>query len=495
MALADAEEVIWVVEQLVHIKGEKARTPIRLEPFQKDFIREMLSIVDADAEIPMRQYRRVLFGIARKNAKSTLIAAIAIALLICEREAGMDIIVASGKREQAGIILGIAKGMVKYSKVGGVPLEKFLTVRRDGIYFEELDASMIIISSEGKTAHGLSPSIVLLDELHVFGEEDELLAALGTAQGSRRNPLHISLTTAGPMREGPLWDEYEHLQRIEDDEIEDPQFLGVWYQGADGCDYDDWDEIEAANPGLGTIVYREYIESQLQLVKTGRLNENQFRRLHLNQWTNALENFIPIEFWRACKGETAIEDGTPIVIAMDAAIKRDTFGITWHARQEYLVELEDGSEVAEDVGIVRARYFKADEGKYIDLESVRVFVMGLANLYPVEAVLYDPAYMTLFAQQLAEAGLPMEPFPQSSEKMTRATETLQRMILSDRMRWSDACLNEQLGHTAIKESERGVRISKMDSGQNDTIVCAAMGLDWMFAEELEVQEDFIVLPT
>lgn len=492
MALADAEEVIWIVEQLVHVKGELARTPIRLEEFQKEFIREMLKL--DTGEPPRRQYRRILYGIARKNAKSTLIAALAIALLICEREAGMDIIVASGKREQAHIILDIAKGMVNYSKIGGVSLETFLTVRRDGIYFQELDASMRVISSEGKTAHGLNPSIVIIDELHVFGEDDELLAALDTAQGSRRNPLHISLTTAGPIREGPLWDEYVHLQKIKDGEIEDPRFLGIWYEGADGCEIDDWDEIEAANPGLGTIVYREFIESQIQLVKTGRLSENQFRRLHLNQWTSALENFIPIEFWRACKGETAIEDGEGIVIAMDAAIKRDTFGIAWVHREEWLVETEEGTELAEDHGILRARYFEAGEGQYIDLEEVRVFVMGLANLYPVSAVLYDPAYMTLMAQQLAEAGLPMEPFPQSSERMTRATETLQRMILSNRMRWSDACLNEQLAATAIRESERGVRISKMNSGRNDTIVCAAMALDWEFGDEEEEQDDFLIGP-
>lgn len=487
MTCADPEEVIWVIEQLVHVKGSLARTPIELEEFQKDYVRGLLELDDEGHRIK----RRGLYGIARKNAKSTLVAALAIALLICEREPGMEIIVASGKREQAAIIMDIAKGMANYSKIAGRPLTDFLTVRRDGIYIPELDASMRIISSEGKTAHGLNPSIVIIDELHVFGADDELLAALDTAQGSRRDPLHISLTTAGPMREGPLWDEYTYAKKVAAGEVSDPALHAVWYEAEEGCEIDDWDEIAKANPGLGTIVYREFIQGQINKVRTGRLTENQYRRLHLNQWTSALERFIPISYWRDCHGDAAIADGDPIIISLDAAIKRDSFGVTWHSKKEQWIEDDGGLTVRADIGLVRARMFEAEGENYIDLEDVRLFVGGLGSIHPVEKIIYDPAYLTLFAQQLADMGFDVEPFPQSAEKMTRATETFQRMVLSNRMRWVDACLDEQLAATAIRETDRGVRISKAKSGRNDTIVACAMGLDFMFGEEEDYQDDFV----
>jgi phage terminase large subunit-like protein len=79
----------------------------------------------------------------------------------------------------------------------------------------------------------------------------------------------------------------------------------------------------------------------------------------------------------------------------------------------------------------------------------------------------------------------MEPFAQSPEKMTRATETLQRLVLDGRLaHGNDPVLNAQMGGVGTAPTERGVRISKRKSGLKiDCVVASVMALDLVLGEE------------
>lgn len=490
MPASDADEVLWVIRQLVHTKGKYAGKPFRLFEFQEDFVRALL----ATNREGRRKISRALYGIARKNGKTELIAALAIALMICERERGGEIVAAAAKRDQARLILDAAKRMVWWSKIGGRKLEDFIVVRRDGLYLPELDTTWKIVSADGEKEHGLNPSIVLFDEYHAQGEKTDLTDALDTAQAAREDPLFIMLTTAGPSRRGVCFNEYKHNKAVQTGLINDPSFLGVWYESDPVTDIDDEASWEAANPGLDTIVQRDYLRKQIKKVETGRMSEFTFRRLHRNEWTNALERFIPLRKWQAGHGDASIPPGSEIVVGLDAALRRDTFGVAWVARKQAWLEDESGLTIPADVALTRVRAFTPEEeGDYIDLEDVRLFLHGLAGMYNIKKVLYDPAYMTLFAQQLTEAGFDCEPYPQSPELMTRATETFQRLILSGRHMWQDAVYDEHLAATGIRETDRGIRISKSKSGRNDCVVAAAMALQYEFGDEQEEQEDFALV--
>lgn len=490
MPASDPDEVLWVMKQLVHTKGKWAGRPFRMHEFQEDFVRQLLLRNRAGR----RKISRALYGLARKNGKTELIAALAIALMICERERGGEIVAAAAKRDQARLILDAGKRMTWWSKIGGRKLEDFIIVRRDGLYLPELDTTWKIVSADGEKEHGLNPSIVLFDEYHAQGEKTDLTDALDTAQAAREDPLFIMLTTAGPSRRGVCFNEYKHAKSIDDGIINDPAFLGVWYEADSDLEIDDERSWEHANPGLDTIVQRDYLRKQIKKVESGRLSEYTFRRLHRNEWTNALERFIPLKKWKAGFGAFKIPDGAEIVIGIDAALKRDTFGVAWVAREKTWIEDESGLSIPADVALTRVRAFTPEEeGEYIDLEDVRLFLHGLAGMYRVKKILYDPAYMTLFAQQLTEAGFDCEPYPQSPERMINATETFQRMILSNRHKWMDAVYDEQLASTGIRETDRGIRISKTKSGRNDTVIAAAMALQYEFGDEEQTQDDFAMV--
>jgi phage terminase large subunit-like protein len=145
---------------------------------------------------------------------------------------------------------------------------------------------------------------------------------------------------------------------------------------------------------------------------------------------------------------------------------------------------------------VRVRAFvPEEEGEYIDQEEVRMYLLGLANLYKIQNVAYDPAYMTLMAQQLAESGLPMTPYPQSPERMSVATETFQNLILSERLRHgNERTFDEQVANLGTVQTDRGVRISKRKSGGRiDAITAAVMALDVCFGDADPPQQDFAEL--
>lgn len=488
------------VSSLRLTEGRWAGQRLDLQPFQSEIIRDLLETRrDPTTGKRKRVRNEALIGVARKNAKTTLTAALAITLLVGDGEPGGNVVIAAGKRDQARLLFNAAARMVKQSKLGGTPLSDFLKVQRDRIYFEELDASIFPVSADAQNEQGLNPNVAIVDELHVAAEKNrDLYDALITAQGARENPLTISLTTAGPIPAGPCYDLYRYGKEIESGLRSDSSFLMKWWEARPDADVDDPEAWADANPGLDSIVSRDFLARQAKAVLEGRLPEYAFRRLHLNQWTTAVERWLPFTKWQACGTPVEIPDGAEVFVAIDAAVSRDTFGIAVVYVEPDAVEVTHEEETPAGLYVpVTRRFSKAHlavkkfeaprEGDYIDPADVETHVLGLASRYRVTKCGYDPAYMGLLAAALKDRGLPMEPFPQSPEKMTRATETLQRLVLDERLaHGADPVLGAQMGGVGTAPTERGVRISKRKSGMKiDCVVAAAMALDLALGEEPE----------
>jgi phage terminase large subunit-like protein len=191
--------------------------------------------------------------------------------------------------------------------------------------------------------------------------------------------------------------------------------------------------------------------------------------------------------WDKCGRPASMPDGSTIWIGVDAATHRDSFGVSWvRVDTEMVEDQETGLFKPTQVAHIKVKAFlPASEGEYIDQEEVRTFIMGLAARYRVESLLYDPAYMGLMAQQLEDAGVVCEPYPQSGEKMVFASETFQRLVLNCQLRHGkDRVLDEQLSAVGTRETERGVRVSKAKSGARiDVVVALVMALAGAMGDE------------
>lgn len=75
----------------------------------------------------------------------------------------------------------------------------------------------------------------------------------------------------------------------------------------------------------------EYYASQ-----TRELTDEQFQRMHRNQWVSSGQVFVPAEWWAACQQSLPVWGREPLVIGVDAAVTSDCFaivGVTRHGDQ------------------------------------------------------------------------------------------------------------------------------------------------------------------
>lgn len=469
---AHPEHLLWWVSQLRHTTGRWAGQPFDPRPWQVDLIRDLFAL-RPDGR---RQHREGLIGVGRKAGKTTLTAGLALGLLVLEAQPGATIVGAAAKRDQAGLMLEEAKRLVRRSSIGGVPLDAdkggWLKISRNAIFFPELDAVYKTVSADAELEQGLNPNVVIMDELHVQPSPD-LYEALSTAQGAWEDPLLISITTAGARKSGICWDRYQAGLRGDDAE-----FFFRWWEAAAGCDLDDPAAWAQANPGYPDVPSPSYLTGQLN-----RTTEGAFRRLHLNQWTQAIERWLPAPDWNATCGEPDIPEGSEVVITADAALRRDTFAVVI-ARVD-----EHGNPHA------RVKVFKAPEGSRIDFQEVETYLLAAAMRYQVRTFGGDPAFMTLLAQRLEERGLPWTPYPQSDERMLMASELLQRVVLDRTLRrGADPEWDEQMAGTQVREMDRGVRISKGKSGgRNDAVIALAMAMALLFGDQESEKEHYFTV--
>ena len=150
---------------------------LEIEPFQ----RLILSHVFAGR-------RELLVLIPRGNGKTSLFAALALFhLLSVEAPA---IYCAAAGREQARLLFESARAMA----ASRPELERRVTPR-----YNELRVAggfLRVLSSDAPRAHGLQPTLALVDELHAHQSPD-LYVALRTALGKRKGAQLATFSTAG----------------------------------------------------------------------------------------------------------------------------------------------------------------------------------------------------------------------------------------------------------------------------------------------------------
>jgi phage terminase large subunit-like protein len=206
--------VAWVERHCVHVKGEWAGQSLKLAPWQRELVRELFGRIGPDGR---RQTRTALGGCPRKSGKSTLGAAMALRLLFRDGEPGAEVYSAAADRDQARIVFEIARGMVEASPA----MSRIAKVYRNSIVVPRTGSTYKVLSAEGYSKHGLSPSAVLVDELHAQPNR-ELWDVLSTGQGARRQPLTVAITTAGYDRESICFELYHYGRQIEAGVLEDP---------------------------------------------------------------------------------------------------------------------------------------------------------------------------------------------------------------------------------------------------------------------------------
>jgi phage terminase large subunit-like protein len=476
---------------LTHIKGEWFGQYVVLEKWEREIIRSLFGwkrVVDG-----LRRYRTVFLALPRKNGKSFLGACIALYLLLSDNEPGAEIYSAAADRDQAALIFDVAKQMVENEPA----LAKRCEVYRRSIVARQTASVYRVLSSDAKTKHGMNPHGVIFDELHTQPNRD-LLDTLETGTGARRQPVVFIATTAGYDKHSVCWEKWDYAQKVAAGIVRDDSFLPIIY-AADT--EDDWTSLriwKKANPNLGISVKLRYIQGQCEKAKEQPANENTFRRLHLNQWTEQATRWMPMDKWDLCGLIEFTEDdllgdeccgGLDLASVSDIAAfsmlfpptdERPVWANLWrfYVPEETAVKRSKRDQVKYTEWI-RTGHILATPGNVTDYDFIRADIGKQNERFNVREIAFDRWNATQLTTQLAGDGFTMTKFGQGFQSMSAPTKELMKLVLGKLYAHSrNPVARWMAANAAVKQDPAGGQ--KLDKEKSmdkiDGLVATAMAL-------------------
>jgi phage terminase large subunit-like protein len=486
-----ADRAVNFIEQFcTHVKGELAGKAFILEQWQKDdIVRPLFGW--KSKETGYRKYRTCYVEIPRKNGKSNLAAALALYLLFADGEPGAEIISAAGDRGQANIVYHIAQEMIKNNK----HLRSKAKVLRNTIEYKS--SWYKSISAEAYTKHGLNCHGIIFDELHTQPNR-ELWDVLTTSVGARRQPLIISLTTAGHDRASICYEMHEYSEGLLNGSIEDDSFLPVLYKAETDMDWTDPETWKKANPGYGSICNEAYFMDAVKKAKANPSMINSFLRLHLNIWTSAETAWIPDDTYM--KGDKPIPyDRLPSLPAyggLDLASTQDLTAFALIFRDDenecfYLLCHQFVNSVKAHnkklaAGVDYLNYEREGDltitpGNVTDYRIVKQYILDQCAKYDVREIGYDPKFSTYIVAELTEEEITMQPMAQNITSMNGPTKEMEMEIMKGNViHGGNKCLRWQFGcaiiYTDNNENKRVIKEQK-ENKKVDGVIASIIALN------------------
>ena len=417
--------------------GAQVGQPLVLDDFQKDFIR---AIYDNPAGT-----RRALLSVSRKNGKSGCIAALLLAHLVGpEAKQNAQIVSGAMSRDQAALVFNLASKMVQLSP----KLSSIVRIIPSGkrLLGLPLNTEYKALAADGKTAHGLSPVLAILDEIgQVRGPQSDFIDAITTSQGAHAEPLLIAISTQAAS-DADLFSQW-----IDDAQTsQDPRIVCHLYAAPEGCDLMDESAWKAANPALGIFRSLDDLREQMQQAQRLPSQENSARNLLLNQRVSTESPFISPDVWRAC-GNCANSrsfDGT-VFAGLDLSARTDLTALVligqdddgvWQVQSHFWTPEQGLQDRARrdrapyDVW-VKQGFLRTTPGATVDYAHVAADMLEILDGLDVQAIAFDRWRIGELRRELDRLGaeLPLVEHGQGFRDMAGALDALEAELLNQRI--------------------------------------------------------------
>lgn len=433
------------IETLPHVEEKWETDTLLLQPAQVFFVVQLFGFRGLDGA---RRYSEALYCVARKNAKSTIAAAILLACLCLENDPGAQILSAATTGDQARIIWAIAKRMVDATPALRASFN--LGTYSKSIARYNTGSSFKSINAKASTQDGLNPSVTSLDEIHAHKTSD-LLNVLRSAAGARGNPLWLFLTTEGYPNAGPWEDLRTFAEHVLDGVLRADHFLPLIYQ----LDDDD-DELDATT----WVKANPLIESNTRLKKQlGQLAENakampsvmaEFVTKRCNRPASGAGGLVNLHKFTTRNGGTIADEELkkwPCWGSLDLASTTDMAALCTifvlpdciAVRMRYWVPADAVKQRSERRTVpydswVRQGFVIQTPGEVIDYSVIEAEIIAEYEMFGHKAFAYDPWNAAATANTLVEAGLPMQQFIQGPKSYHPAMQAFERAYLAGMLR-------------------------------------------------------------
>jgi phage terminase large subunit-like protein len=499
-----------------HTVGEWDGKPFDPLPWQQFILWNLYGWFREDGT---RRFNYAYITVARKNGKTTLMAGCALAALFFDQEKAAEVYFAATKKDQAKIGFDEAQRMVSISP----QLRRHLRAGKHDIKAPKLSARCTYLSSERDTLDGLNIHFAGIDEYHAH-PTDGVANVLRSGMQARRNPLHLTITTAGFNRESPCYEMQKTCKEILDGVKHDEAQFALIYELDEDDDWTDSSTWIKANPSLGVALRQQLLESQLQqAINLGGSREVEFKTKHLNKWVTASKTWIQDEIWSANKREADLT-GLPCWGGLDLASVSDMTALVmvypdeggYHVRGHYFMPSDTIDQVLDrDPGHIYRTFLElpnvhVTDGNVTDYAAIRRLVSGVMNRpdgqevdgnslmhnYQIEKIAFDRYNSTQIAIDLVDDGVPLTPFGQGFVSMSSPTKQLEVLVRTGKV-WHDGdpVLRWALGNVELKMDPAGnIKADKQKSGGKiDPIVAMVMGIGEHMKTPQEVEQNFDII--
>lgn len=471
---------------LTHVKG--ATGAFELEKWQRNILATLFGW--RRKKDGARRYREALIAVPRKNGKTAMCAGLGLYCLRCDGERGPEVYCAAHTREQATLVFDPAAQMVRNNATMLDELDIHDSTKR--IIRRGTSDFLRAIPSDAASSHGYNASAVIFDELHTQ-ETRDLYDVLRTSQGARRQPLFISITTAGHKQHSICWEVWEYARKVRDGVIRDPRFLPVIYELREGEDWHSEKVWKRVNPNLGVSVGLDFLREEHQRAVEVTAYENTFRNLYLNEWTEQAVRWLPMDRWRECGGTLPDLRGRDAWLGVDLSNKHDITAVVAAIPVAELVQLICRFYVPSESARVRERRDRVPYGEWaragwiteipgdvIDYAYIRRDIDALAAEYHVVQIAIDAWNAAETAQRLQDDhGYDVKTFPQNMSNFTGPSKELERLVRGRLLRHGGNPVLEWMASNVVvyPDCNENIRPDKSRSAERiDGIVAAIMAL-------------------
>lgn len=414
-----ANKAIKFIENFCH-HSEGRSDLLHLELWQKAIVSAIFGIMDKTTGY--RQFREVFIIVARKNGKTLFAAAIAAYMTYVDGEYGAKVYFLAPKLDQADLVYDAFYQIVQSDD----ELDSITKKRRSDIYIKAFNTSVKKIAFNSKKSDGFNPQLVVNDEMEAWPGDQGLkqYEVMTSALGARKQPLIISIATAGYVNDGIFDELFKRATAFLKGNSREKRLLPFIYMIDDIEKWDSIEELKKSNPNLGVSVSVEYYLEQIEIARNSISKKVEFMTKFCNIKQNSAvawldywdvmkcvheEKPLYLEDFRGCYCVGGIDlSRTTDLTAASIVINRD--GINHIFTRFYMPQKRYEVAINEDntpYNIYRDRGFLFISGEnQVDYKDVYNWFIELVKVYKIKPLKigYDRYSANYLVEDLKNAG-------------------------------------------------------------------------------------------
>lgn len=489
----------WIHLHLRVPEGRLVGKPVALSPAQMQWMEMIYGS-------PTRTW---ICSLPRKNGKTSFSAMLLLLHLVGpEAKPNGQLYSAAQSRDQAAILFALAAKMVRMSG----ELSQYVSIKESGkqLVCADLGTVYRALSADASTALGLSPSLVIHDELGaVRGPRSDLYEALETASAAQESPLSIVISTQAPGAN-------DLLSTLIDDALSKAEARTKCILYSVPMDADPFDEkvLAKAQPNWHLMNHEEVLKMASD-AKRMPSRENSFRNLVANQRVESKNPYVSRAIWLENGDEPAPLEGKRVYGGLDLSSVSDLTSLvlvseegdvhsTFWLPGEGLIEKSKHDRVPYDLWHDQG-HLLVTPGRAIEYEYIAEYLRGVFDRTNIVKLAFDRYNMRFLKPWLEKVGFTddelekFEDFGQGFVSMSPALRDLESRLLSKQLKHGNHPVLEMCAKNAVavEGPTTGTRkfAKAQASGRIDGMVALAMACGVMPIEiENSSIDDFLNNP-